>query len=101
MASANLSWPDFLVIAFILIFALLAMRRGFVSVLLALVGFVVAFTVSFALYPQLAQWLSDQFGWSPVWSKPAAFLGLWILVNSLFSLASGLITARLRYSPHL
>ena len=99
MVSANLSWPDFLVIAFTLIFAILAMRRGFVSVLLALVGFVAGFAVSFALYPQVAQWLSDQFGWSPVWSKPAAFLGVWVLVNSLFSLVSGLVTARLRYVP--
>ena len=66
----NLSWPDLVVVAIIALSIYLATRRGFVSVIFSLVGFVVALLVAFSAYPPIAQFLTDTFGWTTTWSSP-------------------------------
>jgi uncharacterized protein YkwD/uncharacterized membrane protein required for colicin V production len=90
----NLGWPDLLVLVVVGLSALAATRRGFVPVLLSLVGFVVALIVAFAFYLGVADFLSERFGWSPVWSKPVAFVGLWVAVDVVFGLLRSLVARR-------
>jgi uncharacterized protein YkwD/uncharacterized membrane protein required for colicin V production len=92
-----MSWPDLLVIALVATFAGLAVRRGFVAVLLSLGGFVLAFVLSLLLYPLVAAWLAGQLGWSPIWSKPAAFVALWIVTEMLVSFVGRHLISRQSY----
>jgi uncharacterized protein YkwD/uncharacterized membrane protein required for colicin V production len=98
MSAPFTTWPDLLIAGLMLLFAALAARRGFAAVLVSLLGFVAAFLIAFSLYANLAVQLSDRFNWSPVWARPLAFIGLWLLVETLFSIVGGLVTSRLRYT---
>jgi len=90
----NLSWADLAVVAIVGVSIYLAMRRGFVSVLFSLVGFLVALLIAFNLYSPLATFLTNTFGWAPLWSKPIAFVGLWIIVEAIFGLLEGQVLRR-------
>lgn len=90
-----MSWPDLLIIACVILFAIIAMRRGFVAVLLSLAGLVITFVIAFTLYPSLAAAFTERFGWSQVWTKPLAFVALWALVETLFSVISSFFISRL------
>jgi uncharacterized protein YkwD/uncharacterized membrane protein required for colicin V production len=90
-------WPDLVVAVIVLWYAAFAVRRGFVAVLMALLGFVLAFVLAFMFYPGLASYLTDKFGWSPVWSKPVAFVALWVLIETTISLAARFLTSRMSY----
>jgi uncharacterized protein YkwD len=91
-------WPDLLLAAIIVWFAVFAVRRGFVAVLMSLVAFVAAFVLSFTFYPVLAQILTDRFGWSPVWSRPAAFVALWLIIETLFSWTARFVSSRTTFN---
>ncbi len=100
---SGFSWPDLLVIAGVGMSAWAATRRGFLAVLLSLVGFVLSLFISFTFYRVLAAWLTSAFNWNPVWTVPLSFLGLWMLVEALFGLVETLLVRRvffrLNYSP--
>src|SRR3954452_6239050 len=91
-------WPDLLVVGLVVMYAVLAMRRGFVAGLFSLLGLVAAFAISFTFYSGLAEGLSDRFGWSPVWSRPAAFILLWLVTEMLVSLLGRGLSSRMRYN---
>lgn len=76
------------------------MRRGFAAVLLSLIGLAITFVVAFSLYPALATALTSRLGWSPVWTKPVAFIALWTLVETLFSVLGGFLLPRVVGSFH-
>jgi uncharacterized protein YkwD/uncharacterized membrane protein required for colicin V production len=88
------SWPDLLVVGIVGLAILFSVRRGFVAVLLSLIGFVVSLVAAFTFYPLVSQLLSNLFGWEPVWTRPIAFLGLWILIESLFGLIEAVLHRR-------
>jgi uncharacterized protein YkwD/uncharacterized membrane protein required for colicin V production len=79
-----LLWPDLLVLVIVGVSAFSAMRRGFVSVLLSLLGFAVALVVAFLLYQPVAGFLEQQLHWTPVWAGPLAFIGLWLAIELVF-----------------
>lgn len=83
----SLPWPDFVVAGFVAFSAWRATRRGFVAVLISLVGFVVALLAAFTFYRPVADLLTAQFGWTPVWSTPVAFVALWGSIELTFGLA--------------
>lgn len=87
----DFSWPDLLIMAVVAGSIFLATRRGFVAVLLSLAGFVVSLVVAFTFSPLLSQLLSQWFGWASVWTRPAAFILLWLFVEALFSLGEVLL----------
>ncbi len=93
-------WPDLVLLAIVGLSAWWATRRGFMVVVLNLLGFVLALVVAFNYYPDVAGWITDRLGWSPVWSKPVAFLGLWALVQGLVGLVENLILWRARPGWH-
>ncbi len=97
-----MTWADYLVVFFVVAFAVLAMRRGFIAVVLSVVGLVLTFVLAFTLYPALAAVLTDHLGWSPIWSQPVAFVLLWAIAEAVFSLLGNLLIAGLgdvHYSP--
>ena len=87
----NFSWPDLLVIGVVGLSMFLATRRGFVAVLVSLIGFVVALVAAFTFHPLVAQLLSNLFGWEQTWTKPIAFVGLWVAIEAVFGLIEGLL----------
>jgi uncharacterized protein YkwD len=91
-------WPDLLVAAIVVWYAAFAVRRGFFAVVMSLLAFVSSFVLSFAFYPLLATLLTDRLGWSLVWSRPVAFIALWLIIETLFSIAARLLTSRLRFN---
>ncbi len=93
----NLAWPDLIVLGIVAASIFLATRRGFVSVLFSLVGFVVALLVAFNLYPPLSQLLTNLFGWAPLWTQPISFIALWLIVEGIFGLIEALLWRRLGY----
>ena len=94
----GISWPDVLALLIIGWSAYRATSRGFVAVLMSLLGFAVSLILAFALSPALAFWLSTQFNLSPIWSQPIAFVGIWFLVELVFSLLERLLLERIGYS---
>ncbi len=84
------SWVDLAVVVFVAGIALEATRRGFVAVVLALMRLVLVVSVALLAGPPLADLLTNLAGWSPVWTRPGAFVGLWLLVDLLL----GPVTAR-------
>jgi uncharacterized protein YkwD len=93
----NLSWPDLIVLGIVAASIYLATRRGFVSVLFSLAGFVVALLVAFNLYPPVSQLLTNLFGWAPIWTQPISFVALWLIVEGIFGLLEALLWRRLGY----
>ena len=87
-------WPDILVAVMVAFAAYRATRRGFVAVLISLVGFAAALLVAFLFYNPLAGWLSERFGWTPVWTAPVAFVALWGLTELVFGLAETFLMNR-------
>jgi uncharacterized protein YkwD/uncharacterized membrane protein required for colicin V production len=94
----GISWPDIVALLLIAWSAYRAISRGFVAVLMSLLGFAVSLMLAFALSPSLSGWLSSQFALSPIWSEPIAFLGIWFLVEVLFSLLERLLLERIGYN---
>ena len=82
----SFSWPDLVALAIIAWSAFAATRRGFVAMLMSLLGFALSLIVAFTFFPPVAGWLAGQFQWSLVWTKPLAFVGLWLLSEMMFSL---------------
>src|SRR5437870_980579 len=97
MLPLHLSWPELLVAGLIIWFSITATRRGPAAVLLSLAGFVVAFILSFALYSGLAEFLAARFNLSLIWSRPLAFISVWIAVETLFSMLGRRFAVRLGY----
>lgn len=95
--SGSFPWPDLLVVALVAGGAWSATRRGLLAVLLSLVGFMLALVLAFSLYPAVATFLTGQFQWPEVWSKPLAFVGLWVAVEALFGLVEAFIVTRFLY----
>ncbi len=95
--TGSFPWPDLLVVATAVGSAWAATRRGFLAVLLSLVGFIVSLAVAFSLYPAVALWLTGRFQWPEVWSKPLAFVGLWVLVEAVFGLLEAFVVTRFLY----
>ncbi len=82
----DFSWPDLVALVIIGLTAYGAMRRGFVAVLMSLLGFALSLIIGFAFFPPVSEWLATQFDWSLVWSKPIAFVGLWLVAEGVFTL---------------
>src|SRR5687767_7246737 len=99
----DLQWPDLLVVAIVAFSAWTATRRGFVAVTLSLVRFFLTLFVGFTFYPYVAILLSRQFGWPLLWSRPAGFILLFVLVGLAFGLIERLVVKmfgeRLQTSP--
>jgi uncharacterized protein YkwD/uncharacterized membrane protein required for colicin V production len=91
------SWPDIVVLAIVGWSAYAATRRGFVAVLMSLVGFALSLIVAFTFFPPISDWLSAQFDWSPIWSTPVAFVGLWIVSELVFTILERVITHSFGY----
>ncbi|MFL5735378.1 MAG: CvpA family protein [Chloroflexia bacterium] len=91
----SFTWPDWLAIITIVWFALFSIRRGFVAVTLSLVALIAGFALSFIFYPTLAALLTERLGWSPVWSRPVAFVAVWVVVETVFSALARVLTGRL------
>jgi uncharacterized protein YkwD/uncharacterized membrane protein required for colicin V production len=92
-----MSWPDLLVIGIVIFSAFLATRRGFVAVMLSLGGFVLALIVAFNFFVPVADLLTQQFGWTLVWTRPLAFVGLWVLSEVVFEAIERLVIWRMGY----
>lgn len=93
-------WPELIVLVVVALFAYRATRTGFLTMLVSLIGFALALLLAFTFYAQLGDWLSRQFGWDTVWSRPIAFVGLWSIVGLLFGVLERLILTRLSYEVH-
>jgi uncharacterized protein YkwD len=89
-----------IVLVVVALFAYRATRTGFLTMLVSLIGFALALLLAFTFYAQLGDWLSRQFGWDTVWSRPIAFVGLWSIVGLLFGVVERLILTRLSYEVH-
>lgn len=90
----SIGWPDLLVAVIVVWFAVFAVRRGFVAVVLGLAAFVTAFVLSFVLYSPVAALVTDYLGWPPVWSRPVGFVGVWFVIETLFSWVARYVTSR-------
>jgi uncharacterized protein YkwD/uncharacterized membrane protein required for colicin V production len=94
----SVGWPDLIVLGIILWSGYAATRRGFVAVLLSLLSFAVSLIAAFAFFGPLSEFISRQFGWSLIWSKPVAFVGIWIVVELVLGLSERSILGRFGYS---
>ncbi|MDQ3931183.1 MAG: CvpA family protein [Chloroflexota bacterium] len=92
-----MSWPDLLVIGIVIFSAFLATRRGFVAVMLSLAGFVLALAVAFNFFLPVADLLTRQFGWTLIWTRPLAFVGLWVVSEAIFESLERLVVWRMGY----
>lgn len=66
--------------------------------MLSLVGFVLALVVAFNFFLPVADFLTQQFGWALIWTRPLAFVGLWVLSEALFEAIERLVVWRMGYT---
>ncbi len=95
-----MTWPDLFVLAIVAFSAIMATRRGFMAEVLSLAGFVLALVAAFTFYSRLAPFFADRLGWSPVWTEPAAFLTVWLVVGGVFLTISRAFTRRMSHQAH-
>lgn len=81
-----MNWVDLGVGAVVVLFAALAVSRGFVQVMTNLVGFVLTLLVAFLGHPPVADLLTARLGLAPLWARPVAFLGVWLGAQLVYSL---------------
>lgn len=93
----NLSWPDVLALAIIGWSAYAATRRGFIAVLMSLIGFALSVIIAFAFFLPLSVWMGAQFNWSPIWSTPVAFVAIWLFSGLVFSIIERSILRKFGY----
>ncbi len=91
-------WPDLIALGVIVLSAYAATRRGFVAVLLSLFGFALSLIAAFSFFPPLADLLTRQFGWPLIWTKPMAFVVLWLVTEIALGLSERAILRRFGYS---
>ncbi len=80
--------------ATVVLFAAVAVSRGFVQVTTNLVGFVLTLLVALLWHPQVAAFLTAQMGLAPMWAQPVAFLGVWLGTQLVYSLLVKLLLGR-------
>jgi uncharacterized protein YkwD/uncharacterized membrane protein required for colicin V production len=88
------NWVDGIVLVVILVFAVLAVSRGFVQVMTNLAGFVLTLVVAFLLHGPVAQFLATGLGLAGVWARPVAFLLMWALAQVVYALGVKLFLTR-------
>jgi uncharacterized protein YkwD/uncharacterized membrane protein required for colicin V production len=93
-----MNWVDLVALGIIIWSAWAATQRGFVAVLLSLFGFALSLVVAFTFFPPLSEFLSNQFSIPLIWSKPAAFVGLWCLTEAVFAVAERAVLRRYGYN---
>jgi uncharacterized protein YkwD/uncharacterized membrane protein required for colicin V production len=93
-----MNWVDLLALGIIIWSAYAATQRGFVAVLLGLIGFAFSLVVAFALFPPVAEWISSHSTIPLIWSKPAAFVGIWCLTQAAYSVAERALLRRFGYN---
>jgi uncharacterized protein YkwD/uncharacterized membrane protein required for colicin V production len=94
----SLGWPDALALIIVLWSAYMATRRGFVAMLLSLLGFAVSLIAAFAFFGPASEFISTQFGWPLLWSKPVAFVAIWLVVELVLGMVERGIVRRYGYS---
>jgi uncharacterized protein YkwD/uncharacterized membrane protein required for colicin V production len=94
----SIGWPDLIVLGIVVWSAYAATRRGFVAMLLSLLGFVLSLIVAFTFFAPVSEFLNRQFGWSPIWTKPLAFLGVWIVAEVVLGTGERAILRRFGYT---
>lgn len=80
----GLNWVDLLIVAVLVLFSFEALGRTLLSELLDLLGFLLAFFLSFSYYNFLASFLKDQFQISHGLSLAAGFMLTWFLTETIF-----------------
>ena len=88
------NWVDGIVLVVILVFAALAVSRGFVQVMTNVAGFVLTLLVAFALHGPVAQFLTTGVGLEGLWARPVAFLLMWALAQLVYGLGVKLFLTR-------
>jgi len=83
---SGLNWVDVIVLLVILLFAGLAVGRGFVQVMTNLAGFVLTLLVAFLAHPGLASFLVRPVGLEATWARPVAFLLVWAVAQLTYTL---------------
>jgi len=86
-----MNYIDILIIIFLIIFAIIGIRRGFFSELLTLVGFGLSLLISFIFYSQLGQIIYNKFQVLIGISNLIAFLIIFSLFQALWAFISSLI----------
>jgi uncharacterized protein YkwD/uncharacterized membrane protein required for colicin V production len=81
-----LNWVDLIILLVVLVFAGLAMSRGFVQVMTNLMGFMLTLLVAFLGHGGLAVTLTNGLGWAPLWARPVAFMVLWAAAQLAYAL---------------
>jgi uncharacterized protein YkwD len=92
------NWADLIALAIIIWSAYAATRRGFVAVLLSLIGFTAALAIAFTFTPALSNFITQQFNMALIWSTPLAFLSLWIVTEVIFASIERGVVRRYRYT---
>src|SRR5438067_1954846 len=68
-------------------------RRGFVSALVSLAGFVLSVAVALTFYVYVAEIITDQVGVPPLLARPLAFAGLWLVTSLVVGLVGHVVGA--------
>lgn len=88
------NWVDGIVLVVILVFAALAVSRGFVQVMTNVAGFVLTLLLAFALHGPVAQFLATGLGLAGMWARPVAFMLMWALAQLVYALGVKLFLTR-------
>jgi len=95
-----MNYIDLIFIIIILSGVYTGWQRGFILGILDLVLWVGSLLIGLRLYPYLADWLSLNVDWSPVWIPPIAFLIVTILASIIIQYVGVLILRKLPPEIH-
>lgn len=79
-----MNWVDFIILLFVVTFALEGLRRGFFNQLFNIAGFVFSLVIALSLYLRGSSTLQALFKLPAIAANPIAFLIIWIAGESIF-----------------
>lgn len=96
------NWVDLFIIVFVLIYMWDGWERGFASLMLELITFVVSFVTALKLYPVVAQLLMSNFSLARGIANVISFFSLGLVVEQLSAYALGFVHDRIpnRWQRH-
>lgn len=91
----EMNWVDLVIIGTLILFSLEALGRPFISELLDLGSFLVAFFMSFRFYNVVAKFFEGNFSIPHGFSKAIGFMASWFLVEAIFYILAALFLAKI------
>jgi uncharacterized protein YkwD len=79
------NWVDILVVLVVALYAIHGWRRGFIILVIEMIGFAVTMAVPWIFYREFTPWLQKTLNWSYSFAKAGSFSLLWLMAGIIYA----------------